>query len=121
MKGLMQDSQLSLDTIFRRAEQFFPDKTVYTGGPAPTSTTYAEWAARTRRLGGVFDKLGISSDGQVGTLHSNSGLPSQVVCAASSPGGGLRTLDSGLFPDQVVCIATPAEEEVVFVDRLLRG
>ena len=39
MKGLMQSYQLSLDTIFRRAEQFYPDKTVYTGGPAPTKLT----------------------------------------------------------------------------------
>ncbi|MEV6411849.1 long-chain fatty acid--CoA ligase [Kribbella sp. NPDC051718] len=121
MKGLMQDSQLSLDTIFRRAEQFFPDKTVYTGGPAPTSTTYAEWAARTRRLGGVFDTLGISSDGRVGTFAWNSGRHLELYFAAPCTGRVLHTLNIRLFPDQVVYIANHAEDEVVFVDRSLLG
>jgi fatty-acyl-CoA synthase len=121
MKGLMQDSQLSLDTIFRRAEQFFPDKTVYTGGPAPTTTTYAEWAARTRRLGGVFDTLGVSSDGRVGTFAWNSGRHLELYFAAPCTGRVLHTLNIRLFPDQVVYIANHAEDEVVFVDRSLLG
>ena len=121
MKGLMQNYQLSLDTIFLRAEQFFPDKTVYTGGPAPTSTTYAEWAARTRRLGGVFDTLGISSDGRVGTFAWNSGRHLELYFAAPCTGRVLHTLNIRLFPDQVVYIANHAEDEVAFVDRSLLG
>ncbi|WP_166678595.1 long-chain fatty acid--CoA ligase [Kribbella voronezhensis] len=121
MKGLMQDYQLSLDTIFRRAEEYYPDKTVYTGGPAPTLTTYAEWAERTRRLGGVLDTLGISADGRVGTFAWNSGRHLELYFAAPCTGRVLHTLNIRLFPDQVVYIANHAEDEVVFVDRSLLG
>jgi fatty-acyl-CoA synthase len=121
MKGLMQDYQLSLDTIFRRAEQFFPDKTVHTGGPAPVTMTYGEWAARTRRLGGVLDNLGISADGRVGTFAWNSGRHLELYFAAPCTGRVLHTLNIRLFPDQVVYIANHAEDEIVFVDRSLLG
>ena len=117
----MQDYQLSLDTIFRRAEEYYPDKTVYTGGPAPTETTYAEWAARTRRLGGVLDTLGVSADGRVGTFAWNSGRHLELYFAAPCTGRVLHTLNIRLFPDQVVYIANHAEDEVVFVDRSLLG
>ncbi|TWD80977.1 fatty-acyl-CoA synthase [Kribbella amoyensis] len=117
----MQDYQLSLDTIFRRAEQFFGDKTVHTGGPAPTTLTYAEWAERTRRLGGVLDTLGISPDGRVGTFAWNSGRHLELYFAAPCTGRVLHTLNIRLFPDQVVYIANHAEDEVVFVDKSLLG
>jgi fatty-acyl-CoA synthase len=121
MKGLMQDYQLSLDSIFRRAEQYYPDKTVYTGGPAPTMTTYGEWAARTRRLGGVLDALGISADARVGTFAWNSGRHLELYFAAPCTGRVLHTLNIRLFPDQVVYIANHAADEVIFVDRSLLG
>ncbi|MFI7060400.1 long-chain fatty acid--CoA ligase [Kribbella sp. NPDC050124] len=121
MKGLMQDYQLSLDTIFLRAEQFYPDKTVYTGGPAPSKLTYAEWATRTRQLGGVLDALGISADGRVATFAWNSGRHLELYFGAPCTGRVLHTLNIRLFPDQVVYIANHAEDEVVFVDRSLLG
>ncbi len=117
----MQDYQLSLDTIFRRAEQFYPDRIVHTGGPAPTTMTYGEWAARTRRLGGVLDTLGITADGRVGTFAWNSGRHLELYFAAPCSGRVLHTLNIRLFPDQVVYIANHAEDEVVFVDRSLLG
>src|ERR687890_2387224 len=119
MKGLMQGYQLSLDTIFRRAEQFYPDKTVYTGGPAPTQLTYGEWAERTRRLGGVLDTLGISPDGRVATFAWNSARHLELYFAAPCTGRVLHTLNIRLFPEQLVYIANHAEDEVIFVDRSL--
>ncbi|WP_165949210.1 long-chain fatty acid--CoA ligase [Kribbella turkmenica] len=121
MKGLMQNYQLSLDTIFLRAEQFYPDKTVHTGGPAPSTLTYAEWAGRTRRLGGVLHALGISTDGRVATFAWNSGRHLELYFAAPCTGRVLHTLNIRLFPDQVVYIANHAEDEVIFVDRSLLG
>src|SRR6266536_3194711 len=121
MKGLMQNYQLSLDTIFLRAEQFYPDKTVYTGGPAPTKLTYGEWAARTRRLGGVLDSLGVSADGRVATFAWNSGRHLELYFAAPCTGRVLHTLNIRLFPDQLSYIANHAEDEVVFADRSMLG
>ncbi|HEY3006102.1 MAG TPA: long-chain fatty acid--CoA ligase, partial [Kribbellaceae bacterium] len=96
-------------------------RTVMTGGPSPTRTTYGEWAARTRRLGGVLDTLGISADGRVGTFAWNSGRHLELYFAAPCTGRVLHTLNIRLFPDQVVYIANHAEDEVVFVDRSLLG
>ncbi len=117
----MQDFGLTLDSIFRRAEQHFPDRMVVTGGPRPTRTTYGEWAGRTRRLGGVLDTLGISADGRVATFAWNSGRHLELYFAAPCTGRVLHTLNIRLFPDQVVYIANHAEDEVVFVDRSLLG
>lgn len=121
MKGLMQDFQLTLDNIFLRAEQHYPDRTIVTGGPAPTSFTYGEWADRTRRLGGVLDALGITADGRVGTFAWNSSRHLELYFAVPCTGRVLHTLNIRLFPEQIVYIANHAEDEAVFVDRSLLG
>jgi fatty-acyl-CoA synthase len=120
MRGLMQDTPLTIDVIFRHAGQHFGDATVATAGPGGvTRTTYAEWAQRTRRLGGVLDTLGISADGRVGTFAWNSGRHLELYFAAPCTGRVLHTLNIRLFPEQLTYIANHAEDEVVFVDRSL--
>jgi fatty-acyl-CoA synthase len=65
MRGLMQDEPLLLTHFFDRAEKLFGTKTVTTSTPAGLEVVnYADWAKRTRRLGGVLDNLGISADGR---------------------------------------------------------
>ena len=50
--GLMMGTQLTLDLLLRRAETLFPRKEVVSRRPDRTlaRTTYAEIAARSRRL-----------------------------------------------------------------------
>src|SRR5215208_1696123 len=73
MLGLMQDMPLSLVHAFERAERLFGDKHVVTATPRGRErTTYAEWAARTRRLAGALDALGISEHGRVATFAWNT-------------------------------------------------
>ena len=88
----MQDVPLSITTLFERAEQNFGHKGVVTATAAGRErVTYAEWAQRTRRLGGALDALGISADGRVATFawntarHSSSTVNSTGSAAASSP------------------------------------
>jgi fatty-acyl-CoA synthase len=81
--------------------------------------TYAEWADRTRRLGGVLDTLGISADGRVGTFAWNSSRHMELYFAAPCTGRVLHTLNIRLFPEQLTYIANHAEDEVVFADRSL--
>jgi len=121
MKGLMQDAPLTLDVLFRRAEQLFPDKRIVTA----TATggrdriTYAEWCDRTRRLVGVLDALGISADGRVATFGWNTARHLELYFAAPCSGRVLHTLNIRLFPEQLTYIANHADDEVVFVDRSL--
>ena len=54
MRGLMQDSPLTIDTIFRHVEQHFGDVAIVTNSPqGATRSTYGEWAWSTT-VGGVW-------------------------------------------------------------------
>src|SRR5918997_4916998 len=118
MRGLMQDFPLTIDAIFRHAETHHGDAAIVTNGPGGvTRTTYAEWAERTRRLGGVLDTLGISADGRVGTFGWNSQRHLELYLATPCTGRVLHTLNVRLFPEQLTYIANHAEDEVIFVDR----
>src|SRR5688500_16683341 len=120
MRGLMQDLPLTVDALFRHAEQHFGDQTVCSNGPGGvTRTTYAEWAERARRLGGVLDALGISADGRVGTFAWNSARHLELYFAAPCTGRVLHTLNIRLFPEQLQFVADHAQDEVVFADRSL--
>jgi fatty-acyl-CoA synthase len=122
MHGLMQDFPLTLPHLHSRAERLFADKVVVTvmaGGKE--TTTYGEWADRTRRLGGVLDTLGISGDGRVATFGWNTGRHLELYFAAPCTNRVLHALNIRLFPEQLVYVANHAEDEVVFIDKTLAG
>jgi len=120
MEGLMQDVPLTLVHAFERCERLFGAKTVTTATAGGTErTTYADWAARTRRLGGVLDLLELSADARVGTFGWNSAHHLELYFAAPCSGRVLHTLNIRLFAEQLVYIANHAEDEVVFCDRTL--
>jgi fatty-acyl-CoA synthase len=128
MQGLMQEPPLTLSMIFRRAEALFSDKELVTAGPRAAGgripkqrTTYGEWAARTRRLAGAMDLLGIAPDARVGTFAWNSARHLELYFAAPCSGRVLHTLNIRLFADQLTYIVNHAEDEAIFVDRSLLG
>src|SRR3546814_709826 len=118
----MQDAPLTLPHFGRRAETLFADKELVTATPGGRERTdYGTWAARTHRLGGVLDELGISEDGRVGTFAWNTARHLELYFAAPCTGRVLHTLNIRLFPEQLTYIANHAEDEVIFVDRSLLG
>src|SRR3954467_14562074 len=120
MQGLMQPYPLTLVSLFDRAERLFGDKGIVTATRGGLQrTTYAEWAQRTRRLGGVLDDLGISADGRVGTFAWNTARHLELYFAAPCTGRVLHTLNIRLFPEQLRFVADHAEDEVIFADRSL--
>ncbi len=120
MQGLMQDFPLTLTHLHQRAERLFFDKEVVTvTASGKQRVTYGEWAERTRRLGGVFDQLGISAAGRVATFGWNTARHLELYFAAPCSNRVLHALNIRLFPEQLVYIANHAEDEVVFVDRTL--
>jgi len=122
MQGTMQDRPLTLTHLFDRAEQLNPAKEVVTAtATGMERETYAEWAARTRRLAGVLDALGISADGRVATFAWNTARHLELYFAAPCSGRVLHTLNIRLFPEQLTYIVNHAEDEVIFVDRSLLG
>jgi len=120
MQGLMQQTPLTLDGIFRRAEVMWPTKQLITAtGSGLERTDYGTWAERTRRLGGALDALGVSPDGRVATFAWNTARHLELYFAGPCTGRVLHTLNVRLFADQLVYIANHAEDEVIFVDRSL--
>ena len=120
MQGLMQDAPLTLPHLFERAERLFFDKEVVTATATGIDrTTYGTWAERTRRLGGVFDDLGVDHQGRVATFAWNTARHLELYFAAPCANRVLHTLNIRLFPEQLVYIANHAEDQVIFVDRSL--
>jgi fatty-acyl-CoA synthase len=118
----MQDRPLTLDHFFNRAETLFPAKEVVTAtAQGVERETYGQWADRSRRLGGVFDQLGLSADARVGTFGWNTARHLELYFAAPCSGRVLHTLNIRLFPEQITYVVNHAEDEVIFVDRSLVG
>ncbi|MFK7917439.1 MAG: long-chain fatty acid--CoA ligase [Ilumatobacter sp.] len=122
MHGLMQDVPLTITHLFDRAEQYFGRKEIITAtGSGLERTTYAAWAERTRRLGGVLDSLGISAEGRVATFAWNTARHLELYFAAPCSGRVLHTLNIRLFPEQLTYIVNHADDEVIFADKSLLG
>src|SRR6266566_2491613 len=122
MQGLMQSYPLTLPPVFDRAERLFADKKIVWGtATGRERTTLAEWADRTRRIGGVLEALGVPSDGRVGTFAWNTADHLALYWAVPGSGRVLHALNIRLFPDQVRYVVNHAEDDVIFVDRSLLG
>ena len=120
MKGLMQNTPLTMVHLFERAEKYHANKTITTAtAVGKDRTNYGEWAARTRQLAGALDLLKISKDGRVGTFAWNTARHLELYFAAPCTGRVVHTLNIRLFPEQLTYIANHAEDEVIFVDRSL--
>jgi fatty-acyl-CoA synthase len=120
VQGLMQDYPLTLPPVFDRAERLYGHKRiVWNTATDRRTTTYAEWAERTRRLGGVLQQLGVPEDARVGTFAWNTADHLGLYWAAPCTGRVLHTLNIRLFPEQLTYIVNHAEDDVIFVDRSL--
>jgi fatty-acyl-CoA synthase len=120
MRGIMSDAPLSLTHVFGRAERLFGAKQIVTAtADGRERTTYADWAARTRLLGGAFETLGLASDARVGTFAWNTARHLELYYAAPCSGRVCHTLNIRLFPEQVTYAVNHAEDEIIFVDRSL--
>jgi fatty-acyl-CoA synthase len=118
----MQDYPLTLPTVFDRFERLFGDKQlVWSTATERKRTSIAEWAGRTRRIGGVLDALDVAADARVGTFAWNTADHLSLYWAAPCTGRILHTLNIRLFPEQLTFVVNHAEDDVVFVDRSLLG
>ncbi|HEY6894702.1 MAG TPA: long-chain-fatty-acid--CoA ligase, partial [Rhodanobacteraceae bacterium] len=121
MNGLMMDYPLTLTSIFRRAEALFGAREIVWRRPDRSMQryTYADFAARTRRLGGALRRLGIRAGDRVATLGWNHGPHLESYFAIPMIGGVLHTLNLRLHPDELAYIISHAEDRAVLVDETL--
>jgi fatty-acyl-CoA synthase len=121
MDGLMQDWPLTTNAIFRRGETLFGGRTIATKRADGTveRLSFAQFAAATRRMAGLLDRLELMPSARVATFGWNTANHMQAYFAVPGTGRVLHTGNIRLFPQQLIYTVEHAEDEVVFVDRSL--
>ncbi|HST26274.1 MAG TPA: long-chain fatty acid--CoA ligase [Gaiellaceae bacterium] len=121
MRGQMMDYQLTLPTLLRRAETYFPTKEVVTRLPDKSfhRTNYRDLMGRSKQLAVALRALGLEPGDRVATLGWNH--HQHMECYFGIPCGGLvlHTLNIRLHPTDLAYIANHAGDKAVIVDEML--
>ncbi len=121
LHGLMMDFPLTLQAIFRHAVGVFPRREIVTrrADKSIHRHTYADFAARARRLAGALQRLGVRPGDRVATLGWNHYQHLEAYFGIPMMGGVLHTLNLRLHPDELAFIVNDADDQVVLVDQTL--
>ena len=122
MQGLMMDDyQLTLPSILRRAETFFGDQEVVTRLPDKSfhRYTYADMARRAKQLAVALKKLGLEPGDRVATLCWNHYQHLEAYFGIPCAGMVLHTLNLRLHPSDLAYVADHAHDKAVIVDKAL--
>ncbi len=118
MNGLMMQQQLLISSLLVHAERHHADQEVVSRRVEGDihRCTYAELAARSRRMAKALGALGIRDSDRVATLAWNGYRHMELYYAVSGSGAVLHTLNPRLHPDQMTYIADHAEDQALFFD-----
>src|SRR5690606_19858449 len=118
MHGLMMDTQLSISSFIKHAEQVHGGSRIVSRKPEGgiLRYTYADAAKRARQAANVLKQLGVKHQDRVATLAWNTHRHYELYFAVSGSGAILHTVNPRLFPEQIIYILNHAEDEVLFVD-----
>jgi fatty-acyl-CoA synthase len=121
VNGLMMDYQLTLPTILRRAEAYFPQQEVVSRLPDRSfhRYTYADFGRRSRQLAVALQELGLERGDRVATLAWNHHAHHEAYFGIPCAGLVLHTLNLRLHPNDLAYIANHAGDRAVIVDRAL--
>ncbi len=121
MKGLIQDYQLTLPAILKRAEDLYGKKEIVSRNPDKSfhRYTYADFVRRSKKLAVALGELGLEKGDRVGTLAWNTYQHLEAYFGVPSSGLVLHTLNPRLHEDDLAYIAGHAEDRVMLVDEPL--
>jgi len=121
LEGLIQDYQLTLPAILRRAETLYGYREIVTREPDRSfhRYTYADFVSRAKKLAVALKRLGVESGSRVGTLAPNSYQHLEAYFGVPSSGGVLHTINPRLHEDDLSYIVNHAEDKVLLVDQTL--
>jgi fatty-acyl-CoA synthase len=121
MDGLMMDFPLTLPTIMRRAESYFPDREIVSRRADGSfhRTNYRELMRRSKQLAVALAELGLERGDRIATFSWNHSQ--HMECYFGIPCGGfvLHTLNIRLHPNDLAYIASHAGDRAVIVDEML--
>src|ERR1700686_5842455 len=116
--GLMMDRPLLISGIIEHAAAQFGDTQIVsreTHGPI-FRYTFAECAARVRRLANALRHLGLDAGCAVGSLGWNNHRHLETYYAVSGSGMVMHTCNPRLHPEQLIYIINHAEDRVMLFD-----
>ena len=118
MHGQMMQQPLLIASLLRHAERHHGAQEVVSRRVEGDihRCTYAELAARSRRLAQALAALGVCNGDRVGTIAWNGYRHLELYYAVSGSGAVLHTLNPRLHADQLVWIADHAQDQVLCFD-----
>jgi fatty-acyl-CoA synthase len=120
MQSTMQDRPLNINAIFEHGRRVYPDSEVVTfTGEGARRASFAEVAARSKRLAAALTRLGIKEGDRVGTFCWNAQEHLEAYFTIPCMGAVLHTLNLRLFPDQLTYVINHAEDRVIIIDDSL--
>ncbi|MGM0775730.1 MAG: long-chain fatty acid--CoA ligase [Bacillota bacterium] len=114
---MMMQTPLTMTQMIRRAEKYFPKKTVVSRTAGGIQRLpYKEIAERTRKLAESLQKLGVERGDKVGTLAWNHHRHLEAYFAIPCSGAVLHTINIRLSPQHITYIINHAEDKVLLID-----
>lgn len=114
----MMDTQLVLNSFFKRAESYYAQKRIISR-TSPTTIhelTYGQWAKRTRRLASALTKLGMTRGTKVGSFAWNQHRHLEAYFAVPCAGAVLHMVNIRLSEEHLVYIINHARDEILLID-----
>ena len=118
MQGLMQDWPLRVPSILEHANRNHPEQQIVTRsveGPIHRCS-YADLYKRSKRCAKALHKLGVREGDVVATLAWNTYRHMEAWYGIMGLGAVCHTLNPRLFPEQIVYIASHAQDKYLFTD-----
>jgi fatty-acyl-CoA synthase len=120
MYSTMHSFPLTITAILRHASRVHGSRKVFTAtGDGYRECTYAELGQRAAQLANALRRIGVDGDQRVATFMWNNAEHLAAYTAVPAMGAVLHTLNIRLFPEQIVYVASEAEDQVVLVDMSL--
>lgn len=118
LMGLMQQQPLLISTLIRHAERHHGDTEIVSRRVEGDihRYTWAEAAARTRRVANALDSLELGPSERVATLAWNGYRHLELYFGVSGSGRVLHTINPRLLPEQIAWIINHAEDRVLCFD-----
>ena len=121
MKGLIQDYQLTLPAILKRAEDLYGEKEIVSRNPDKSfhRYTYADFVRRSKKLAVALGELGLEKSDRVVTLAWNTYQHLEAYFGVPSADLVLHTLNPRLSSKDLAYIINHAEDRVLLIDETL--
>jgi acyl-CoA synthetase (AMP-forming)/AMP-acid ligase II len=118
MLGLMQQHPLLISSLIDYASIWHGGREIVSRDPDGVvhRSSYAEIAARAKRVANALDGLGVKRGDRIATLAWNGHRHLEIYYGVTSSGRVLHTVNPRLFPDQLQYIMHHAEDAYVFFD-----